>query len=244
MRYGSPSFEWSEEDTHQVSRAGSFHADLEVPVQCPGIPSFCGGADNLSNKSSSGSSGQSRATRILEVFPRSPLDLGFGSESEQPLKYKFKGSGSIPFPMWRADMEQGQLRPRKFISQKQFIEFLRVSTVFNRDQLLVDLRSLDSFFYSWLEETFQKDLNFFSAQAIFDADKEFLKSWGKAQFQGFSKTVSALCKMYPHLQIRLFFFRNNPEAIMFAQIHLALISSGRPVTQPRLPWLRDQYPLN
>lgn len=172
------------------------------------------------------------------------MDLGFGSESEKPLKYKYKGSGPVPFPMWRAEMEQGQLRPRKFISQKQFVDFLRVSTVFNKDQLLVDLRSLDSFFYHYLEETNQKDLQFFSAQAIYDSDKDFLKSWGKSQFQSFSKTVAVLQKTYPHLYLRLFFFRNNPEAIMFAQIHLALITSGRPVTQPRLPWLRDQYPLN
>lgn len=228
------------------NRNGSFHADLDVPVKCP-IPQFCNGDDDLSSLSLS--SLGSRGTQVVDLFPRSPIDLGFGSESEKPLTFKYHGpkskktsANASSFPLWRAEMAEDSIRPRSFLTQKQFVDYLRMGPPFDRNQLACDIRHLDFFFYLWLEENGLLGLQFFAPTQIVQDDKAFSKSWGSHQFQATSMTWSALSRQFPQLAIRFFYFRNNPEALMFAHIHLTLMTAGRDITQPHLPWLRDQYP--
>lgn len=220
------------------SRRGSFHADLDVPLPSLCFPDYCSGHDDVSVSSLG-----SRNTQVMELFPRSPLDLG---EAGEPYKYKYHGfkaklGRGEAFPLWRDQMTATAVKPRSFLSAKQFVDYVKAGFPSQKEQSLADLRRLDPFFYYWLEETDQLDLKCFEPQQVLQDDRAFVESWGKSQVVVNVKTLKVLNQAYPHLAIRFFFFRNNSEALFFAQIHLALITSGRQVTQPFLPWLRDQY---
>jgi len=193
------------------------------------------------SRSSETSSIKSQGTQVMDLFPRTPLDLHFGSERSEPIRYRFHGQPvQAPLALHRAEAQSK--KPRSFLSPCHMVDFMKMeNSPFSAHQLASDLSHQDPYFHLWLDQVDQLDLKFFqpSQQAL--DNKAFLDSWGQTQFTASAKMEKDLRKAYPALALRFFYWRNNPEALLIAQIHLALLETGRPVTQPQLPWLKDQY---
>ena len=222
-------------DSSRMEHAG-FHAELDIPIHLD-MPAF-GCCTDLSQSEleprSLASTFRTKTLAVENLFPKSILDFNFGTGSEEVLRYKFQSSKASAFA-------PDAYRPRPFLSMESFIGYLKLGQPFVLGQLQVDIKTLDFFFSLWLEDNKLFDLSWLLHENQLQEDRSFLRIWGNSQFQNTSKKVTALSKAYPQLALRFYFHRNNPEAMAFAHIHLGLISLGRPVTQPRLPWLLDQY---